>query len=130
MKMEHVCPNWSRIFICNTIWSDFIIHDTFMTKSRYNYAQRTYEVSNRFHIWHVWKFSTIVLPLIFCSHISLKHSWIQKDFLGSKCYFDVLVSHCRCKNTNFFKCVLKENVNKNLHRYENNIKLLIRLAIH
>ena len=49
--MSCVCPNWSRIIECKTVWSDFVVHDSCMTRSRYNYAGKFYEVFYTFIIY-------------------------------------------------------------------------------
>ena len=45
MKTATVHPNWFRIIGSKGVWSDFIVHDTFMTTSRYNFAGKFYDVS-------------------------------------------------------------------------------------
>ena len=44
-KTSQVHPNWERIMGYCGVWSDFIVHDRFMTVSRYNFAGKFYEVS-------------------------------------------------------------------------------------
>uniref|UniRef100_A0A0K2T9A3 F-box domain-containing protein n=1 Tax=Lepeophtheirus salmonis TaxID=72036 RepID=A0A0K2T9A3_LEPSM len=37
------CINWSKMVYINTIWSEFVVHDSTFTNSRFNYAGKFYE---------------------------------------------------------------------------------------
>ena len=47
-KVATVCQNWHRNMSYSSVWSDLVVHDTSMTRIRFNFAGKFYEVKYRY----------------------------------------------------------------------------------